>query len=88
MYENLVFAEFLKKNIDLKYWRTKSGAEIDFINKGEPIEIKTTAKTSKSLYSFIEKYSPKNCYIISEYEKDTIKRNNSEIKFIPFAKFV
>ena len=88
IYENLVFAEFLKKDIELKYWRTKSGAEIDFINNGEPIEIKTTAKTSKSLYSFIEKYSPKNCYIISEQEKGTIIKGSSEISFIPFAKFI
>ena len=88
MYENLVFAEFLKKNIELKYWKTKSGAEIDFKNNGEPFEIKTTAKTSKSLYSFIEKYSPKTCYIISEQEKDTIEKNKSMIKFVPFTKFI
>ncbi|RMG81667.1 MAG: ATP-binding protein, partial [Bacteroidetes bacterium] len=32
LYENLIYSEFLKKGKKLNYWRTKSGAEVDFID--------------------------------------------------------
>ena len=88
LYENLVFSEHLKKSIELKYWRTKSGAEVDFILNNEPIEIKSIPKTSRSFFSFIKKYQPKNGYIISEGEKGAIERDGCNISFLPFHKFI
>lgn len=88
MYENLVYSEFLKRDIELKYWRTKSGAEIDFIDNNTPFEIKTSPKTSKSIYSFIKKYSPEKFYIISESEQDPMRINKTEINFLPFSKII
>jgi len=88
MYENLVFSEFLKKDTELKYWRTKSGAEIDFILNGEPIEIKTSPRTGKALYSFIKKYSPKHSYVISETEQEKIQIYESEVRFLSYPKFL
>lgn len=73
LYENFVATELYKAGYDLKYWRTKSDAEVDFIveKEGEiiPIEVKSTLKeagTSRSFLSFLEKYTPKNKYIVSE----------------------
>lgn len=88
LYENLVYSEFLKKDRELKYWRTKSGAEIDFVDDNIPIEIKTSPRTSKAIYSFIKKYSPEVCYVISENEAISKTVDNAEIKFLPFAKFI
>lgn len=88
MYENLVYGEFLKKEKELKYWRTKSGAEVDFILNEEPIEIKSIPKTSRSLYSFIKKYQPKNGYVISTEEKESIEKDGCKINFVPFSKFI
>jgi len=73
LYENFVASEINKAELETKYWRTKSKAEVDFIveQKGNatPIEIKSglkTAKTTKSFNSFLEKYKPKKAFILSE----------------------
>jgi predicted AAA+ superfamily ATPase len=83
LYENFVASELIKKNIDVKYWRTKSKAEVDFIieKKGNliPIEIKSDlkeAKLTRSFFNFFEKYKPKKGFIFSERlikQKDKIK---------------
>jgi len=88
LYENLIYAENIKKGNVLKFWRTKAGAEVDFIYNGEPIEIKTKPKIGKSLHSFIAKYSPGKAFVISEIEKEAVMVNGTEIFFVPFVKFV
>ena len=88
LYENLIYSEYLKKSKELKYWRTKSGAEVDFILNKEPVEIKSIPKTSKSFLSFIKKYQPKKGYIISEGEKESVEQDGCEISFLPFYKFI
>ncbi|PIN94160.1 hypothetical protein COU54_00120 [Candidatus Pacearchaeota archaeon CG10_big_fil_rev_8_21_14_0_10_31_24] len=66
----------------LKYWRTKSKAEVDFIikinNEVIPIEVKLKAdeKIGKSLHSFIDIYKPKKAFVVSytgESKKLTLK---------------
>ncbi len=73
LYENFVASEIVKKGIDVKYWRTKSKAEVDFIieknGKIIPVEVKTDLKKSKltkSFMSFLDKYNPKAGLILSE----------------------
>jgi predicted AAA+ superfamily ATPase len=63
--ENFVYEQLFKKELTTKFWRTKSGAEVDFvIEKGKevlPIEVKNLSspnKLGKSLISFIKKYRP------------------------------
>lgn len=66
---------FTQSQEELKYWRTKSKAEVDFIldvdmNEGGPypFEIKTTPKVTRSFRSFQKKYSPKRSFIMNEKE--------------------
>lgn len=73
LYENFVASELIKKGFDLRYWRTKSMAEVDFVveknNKPIPIEIKSNlanAGFTKSFLSFLEKYKPVKSFILSE----------------------
>ncbi|MBI2142155.1 ATP-binding protein [Candidatus Woesearchaeota archaeon] len=73
LYENFVASEFLKSGIELKYWRTKSMAEVDFIiekdGKTMPVEIKSNlAKPNftKSFLSFLDKYGPEKSFILSK----------------------
>lgn len=73
LYENFVASELYKAGLDVKYWRTKSDAEVDFVieKNGEitPIEVKSSLKepeTTRSFLSFVEKYSPKKKIILSE----------------------
>ncbi|MCF7859825.1 MAG: DUF4143 domain-containing protein, partial [Candidatus Cloacimonetes bacterium] len=88
VYENLIFTELLKKGKELNYWRTKSNAEVDFILNEEPIEIKTTPRTSRSFYSFINKYKPLNGYIISEKNAEPRIESGCKINFVTFTKFL
>lgn len=83
LYENFTASEIAKRDLEVKYWRTKSKAEVDFIieKKGKviPIEVKSDIKKpkfTKSFLSFLIKYNPKNGLILSEKlykEKDRIK---------------
>jgi predicted AAA+ superfamily ATPase len=73
LYENFVAAEIFKAGFDVKYWRTKAGAEVDFIieSQGEviPIEVKSMLREpefSRSFFSFVDKYAPKKKIIVSE----------------------
>lgn len=73
LYENFVASEIIKSGLNLKYWRTKSKAEVDFIIESKkgifPIEIKSNLrsfKIEKSLKSFIDKYHPDKIYVLSE----------------------
>ena len=73
LYENFAAAEIYKEGLDVKYWRTKSDAEVDFIVEKEgkiiPIEVKSTmkeAETNRSFLSFIDKYAPEKKIILSE----------------------
>ncbi len=73
LYENFVASELAKSGFDVRYWRSKSKAEVDFVvekkSKTIPTEIKSglaSPKLTKSFNSFIDHYKPKNSYILSE----------------------
>lgn len=73
---------YTQARTELKYWRTKSRAEVDFIKQNSHInafEIKTSPKTTKSMRSFQEKYSPENMLVMNEQK---IQKNQRE-KFLP-----
>jgi len=86
LYENFIASEIAKKELNLKYWRTKSKAEVDFIIEKEgkiiPVEIKSNLKKqklTKSFSSFIDKYKPKKGLILSE----NLLKEKNKIKFKP-----
>ena len=70
LYENSVFSELLKKDRLVKYWRTKSKAEVDFVVDDKvPLEVKSSLSRpviGKSLHSFVAKYQPDNAFILNE----------------------
>lgn len=77
--ENFFYTQARK---ELKYWRTKSQAEVDFIKENADInayEIKTTPKTTRSMKSFQNKYQPENMIVMNE---EKLEKNREET-FIP-----
>jgi len=70
LYENSVFSEQLKKERQVKYWRTKSKAEVDFVVDDRiPLEVKSGLSkpiVGKSLHSFMAKYQPDRAFILNE----------------------
>ena len=85
MLENFVFRELVER--DVKYYRTKNGAEVDFIiDDSIPVEIKsnlTSMKISKSYYYFLENYKPKTGYILNFNQIGTKEFRGVEIRFLP-----
>ncbi len=69
LFENHVASELVKAGFSLKYWRTKSKAEVDFVIETEkgiiPVEVKlNTSSIEKSMRSFIETYKPKQAFVV------------------------
>ncbi len=88
LFENFVVTELLKENFQVNFWRTKSGAEVDFVfelnGKIIAIKVKTNLATNaagRATYHFIEKYKPERILILS-LENLSIKNN---IEFLPFC---
>lgn len=93
--ENYAYNMLNKLNLssDLKYWRTKSKAEVDFVIEKEqsiyPIEIKYVSKRAvgKSFYSFLEKFDPETGVILTKDYLGEEKIKNTKVKFIPLSYF-
>lgn len=78
-----------------KFWRTKSGAEVDFVitdpktGKIIPIEVKTSPKETigRSLISFIKNYRPEKAFIYFQagFGKGSHKTyQKTSINFVPY----
>ncbi|MES2613990.1 MAG: ATP-binding protein [Bdellovibrionota bacterium] len=98
--ENLVFQELYKysiqerKNWQIYYWRTKAGAEVDFILKTNfdtaiPVEVKYRNSLELSLTrgykSYLEAYNPALGFVITKNQVGSIVHEKSKIYFIPLA---
>lgn len=93
--ENYCLNMFQKNemNRDLKYWRTKSQAEVDFIiEKNQeiiPVEVKFSSNriVGKSLHSFIDKFSSKKAIILTKDYLAEEKIGGCRVQFIPMGYF-
>jgi hypothetical protein len=94
VFQNLVFLIIREKlrwsNAEIHYWRSKSGAEIDFIidygKKVIPVEVKyrdfSQPLIPRSFTGFIEKYSPERCLVINKDLKTTTYVKKTEVLFL------
>lgn len=77
---------------NIHFWRTLDKAEVDFvIDKGRetlPVEVKYSSlakpEMKRSMRSFIEKYKPKEVWVINLTLDEKIKIGDTTIKFMPF----
>jgi hypothetical protein len=92
--ENSVFIRFsqLCEGINkINFWRTKAGAEVDFVLHIEgniiPVEVKyinfTSPKISRSLISFIDAFTPQSAVVLTKNYWGFTKRNKTNVLFIP-----
>ncbi len=87
--ENFVLDE-LYPNLRMHFWRTTAKTEVDFIAESGtlvPIEVKfqhlSAAVGSRSLYSFLDEYSPKVCFVLTKDFWGERSFKNSKIFFMP-----
>ncbi len=88
--ENYVFSSLLRREEEIRFWRSKSGSEVDFVvQRGSsvfPIEVKSTIKSlslTRSLASFVRKYSPEKVFICNSSLYGNRVSDSIEIKSIP-----
>ena len=85
MLENFVFRELIEQ--ELKYYRTKNGAEVDFVlDDTIPVEVKahlTSPKISKSYHHFLENYKPPRGYVLTLNQTATKTFQGIEVTFLP-----
>ena len=96
--EGLVFQEIYKfvtqnfLNYSIHYWRTKSGAEVDFVVRRNdesflPIEVKYRnsigPQVSRGYRSFLQAYQPKNALVVTKNLIAVERIENVDVHFIP-----
>lgn len=92
--ENYFFCEIIsifKDFEELKFWRTKSGSEVDFIIESEsgiiPVEIKYQEIKKiiipGGLASFISLYKPKKAFLVTKNIIGQMQKENTVIFCIP-----
>jgi predicted AAA+ superfamily ATPase len=87
--ENTVASELAKKGFPLRFWRSKSKGEVDFVLETPeglvPIEVKRgrELKLERSLLSFIEKYAPQEVFVLYGGDAEIQQRGGAEIICLP-----
>ena len=100
LFQNLIYLmlkdKYYNELDNIRYWRTKEKAEVDFVVKDKngviPFEVKFSSlkkdSFSRSFRSFIDKYQPKEAYIVNIDRNSTALLNQTTIHFIPFWKLL
>jgi len=96
LFQNFVFLNLWENlklgNAQIRFWRTKEGAEVDFVvdfvKEQIPIEVKfgklKKTKISRSFRSFLNKYQPQKALIINLELKAEERVGRTKIFFIPY----
>ncbi len=90
--EQAVGSEIWKAGCPIKYWRTKDGAEVDFIiSENIPVEVKSGyrgGRISRGFRSFIDTYKPPVAFWLQPGEPQTVMHNETRIQIMPAPLFV
>lgn len=92
--ENTIFIklnELREGQQKVNFWRTKAGAEVDFIlqvkGRPVPIEVKFSPfakeQISRSLASFIESFKPENAAVLTKNYWGSIRKGDTKVLFFP-----
>ena len=96
--ESFVFLKLqaiLQPNMEVKFWRTKDGGEVDFIllkdRRPIPIEVKATVQKSEipsGLKRFLNRYPDvKSAYVINSSINDRIDIGKCSLQYLTFDQF-
>jgi predicted AAA+ superfamily ATPase len=97
VFQNLVFHMLCQRypNTPLRFWRTTDKAEVDFVVEDDthgglfPVEVKYSSlrrpEITSSLRSFIEKYRPKEAWIINMTLDHVENIGETTVRFVPLA---
>lgn len=89
--EVAAYRSYKERDFDIRFWRTKSGLEVDFVlGEGEAaVEVKggsrVDRKDAASLLAFVDEFSPKRSIIVCN---ETQERLQGKIHIIPWRRFL
>ena len=90
LYENFLFNQLAKQEVPANFWRTKAGAEVDFVVEVKkekiPIESKSqfsAGKFSRSLHSFVDEYKPSVAVVLNEKAIEKSEKNGAKVFALP-----
>jgi uncharacterized protein len=95
VFQNLVFHILCQRypNTPLRFWRTTDKAEVDFVVEDDahgglfPVEVKyrclSRPEITRSLRGFIEKYNPKEVWIVNMTLDQVQQIGNTTVRFVP-----
>jgi len=98
--ENMVFTELVKSNAlhneEVFYWRSKSGAEVDFVllakDKVIPAEIKAgparAGLLSRSFHAFLDRFSPETAIFLNKDLFHIEKVKQTRVYYLPLHWFL
>lgn len=88
--ENFIAITLGNQGADLRFWRTKNKAEVDFVWEKEGVlsaaEVKAGSQTHlpASLASFIEKYAPAQAFIFNQTFQKSFTTGKTRVFFRPY----
>ena len=86
LFENYIFRAFYENDKSVKYYRSKSGTEIDFIIDDKlPVEVKSKLSkpsVSKSFRSFIQKYNTDKGIILNSNTTGSLLIDKCNVLFL------
>lgn len=100
LFENVIFNALRQQthfaSTRIHFWRTRDKAEVDFVVSAGleiiPIEVKYSKlkkpQISRSLRSFIGKYSPKKAFVINLGMEKTVNLKTTKVHSLPYYKDV
>lgn len=80
--ENFFFSQAVQQDLQVKFWRSKSKAEVDFVSETPNLsafEIKTSPRKTRSMKSFIDNYGPERFLVINEQKL----KLGEDLDFVP-----
>ena len=90
--EILAFRSYRERDVPIRYWRTKSGLEVDFVLGREAevaIEVKGTSRVRpedmKGIRAFREEHGPRQAIVVSN---DPAPRRTGDIDVLPWRVFL
>ena len=85
------YRAYAEKDYKVRFWRTKSGYEVDFIlGEGEvAVEVKGTSRVDasdlKAIKAFAAERSPRECIVVCNEDRP---RQHEQITLLPWREFL
>ena len=93
MFENYVFTELMKLGHRPRHWRSRGGAEVDFVLEVDgaivPVEVKlrvAKGRVKRGFASFLSTYQPSSAFIVGyQVEKGVKRMKGARVEFTDIA---